>query len=176
MFAKINVADVTAGALRAAVFAFALIAVASSAHAQQKEPSPNAIKIAREILDLKKSVDLFGSMVPGVIERVKGMLAQTNPTLGKDLDAVAANLRKAFAPRTAELMNNISRLYASRFTEAELKEIVTFYRTPTGKKVIALEPEVFEDAVADLKVWQEKFSEVVFARFRAEMKKRGHNL
>ena len=176
MFAKINVAGVTAGAVRAMVLALALIAVTISAHAQQKQPSANAIKIAREILDLKKSADLFGPMVPGVIERVKGILAQTNPTLGKDLDAVAANLRKAYAPRTAELLNNIARLYASRFTEAELKEIVTFYRTPTGKKVIALEPEVFDDAVADLKSWQEKFSEEVFVRFRAEMKKRGHNL
>ncbi len=176
MFSKFSVADVAAGVARAVVLALALIAVAAPAHAQQKEPSANAIKIAREILDLKKSADLFGPMVPGVIERVKGMLAQTNPTLGKDLDAVAANLRKMYAPRTAELLNNISRLYASRFTEAELKEIVTFYRTPTGKKAITLEPEVFDDALADLKSWQEKFSEEVFARFRAEMKKRGHSL
>ena len=104
------------------------------------------------------------------------MLAQTNPTLGKDLEAVAANLRKTFAPRTAELLSDIARLYASRFTEAELKEIVTFYRTPTGKKVITLEPEVFDDAMTGLKGWQEKFAEEVFARFRAEMKKRGHDL
>jgi hypothetical protein len=176
MFAKISIAGVTAGAVRAVVLVIALIAMAASTHAQPNQPSANAVKIAREILDLKKSVDLFGSMVPGVIERVKGMLVQTNPTLGKDLDAVAAGLRRTFAPRTADLMNNIARLYASRFTETELKEIVAFYRTPTGKKVIAFEPDVFEDAVADLKVWQEKFSEEVFARFRAEMKKRGHNL
>ena len=176
MFAKTNVADVMAGAVRAAVLVLALIAMAVSAHAQQKEPSASALKIAREILDLKKSADLFGPMVPGVIERVRGMLSQTNPALGKDLEAVAAGLRKTFAPRTAELLNNISRLYASRFTEAELKEIVTFYRTPTGKKVITLEPEVFDDAMAGLKGWQEKFAEEVFARFRAEMKKRGHDL
>jgi hypothetical protein len=176
MFAKINVANVTAAVARAAFLALALIAVVAPASAQQKEPSASAIKIAREILDLKNTGELFGPMVPGVIERVKGMLAQTNPTLGKDLDAVAATLRKTFAPRTAELLNDIARLYASRFTEAELKEIVTFYRTPTGKKVITQEPEVFDDAMAGLKGWQEKFSEEVFARFRAEMKKRGHDL
>ena len=176
MFAKINVADVTAGAVRAAFLAFALIAVAAPSHAQQKEPSPGAIKIAREILDLKNTADLFGPLVPTVVDRVRGMLAQTNPTLGKDLEAVAANLRKTFAPRTAELLSDIARLYASRFTEAELKEIVTFYRTPTGKKVITLEPEVFDDAMTGLKGWQEKFAEEVFARFRAEMKKRGHDL
>jgi len=174
MFAKINLADVTAGAVRAAFLALALIAATTSAHAQQ--PSANAMKIAREILDLKNTGTMFGSVVPGVIDRVKNMLSQTNLTLRKDLEAVAANLNKVFAPRTADVMNEITRLYASRFTEAELKEIVTFYRTPTGKKVITLEPEVFDDAMAGLKGWQEKFAEEVFSRFRAEMKKRGHDL
>ena len=119
---------------------------------------------------------MFRPMVPGVIERVRSMLLQTNPTLRKDLDEVAANLNKVFAPRTADVLNEIARLYASRFTEAELKEIVTFYRTPTGKKVITLEPEIFDDAMAGLKGWQEKFAEEVITRFRAEMKKRGHDL
>jgi uncharacterized protein len=172
MLARINVANI--GAVRAALLALVLIAVAVPGHAQQ--PSANALKIAREILDLKNTNILFGPMVPGVIERVKGMLSQTNPTLRKDLDAVAANLNKAFAPRTTDLMNEIARLYASRFTEAELKEIVTFYRSATGKKAISLEPQIFDDAVAGLQSWQEKFAEEVIARFRAEMKKRGHDL
>lgn len=181
MFAKITVADVLAGAVRAAFLALALVAVMASARAEQKtqapsEPSANAVKIAREILDLKNSAYLFEPMVPGVIERVKGMLLQTSPTLRKDLDDVALNLRKMFAQRTTDLMSEIARLYASRFTEAELKEIVTFYRTPTGKKVIELEPQIFDDAVNGLKGWQEKFAEEVIARFRAEMKKRGHDL
>ena len=77
------------------------------AHAQQK-PSPAAVKIAREILDLKNAAALFEPMVPGVIERVKACCLQTNPTLRKDLDEVAANLRKVYAPRTAELLNEIA--------------------------------------------------------------------
>ena len=89
---------------------------------------------------------------------------------------MAENLRKAFAPRTNDLLNDISWLYATRFSEAELKEIVTFYRTPTGKKVIVEEPIVFDDAMTGLKGWQEKFAEEVIARFRVEMKKRGHDL
>lgn len=174
MFAKFSVADIAVRAVRATFVAVALIAVASSARAQ--EPSANAIKIAREILDLKNTGMLVNPMIPGVIERVKGMLAQTNPTLRKDLDAVADSLRKAYAPRTLELMNNVARLYASRFTEAELKEILTFYRSATGKKVIETEPQIFEDAVAGLQGWQDKFAEEVITRYRGEMKKRGHDL
>jgi hypothetical protein len=176
MFAKINLAAVAARAMRAVLFVFALVAVAGVAHAQQKPPSPAAVKIAQEILDLKNTAELFRPMVPGVIERVKGMLTQTNVMLRKDLDEVAANLNKVFAPRTSELLNQFAIVYASRFTEAELKEIVTFYRSATGKKVIVLEPQVFEDAMAGLDGWQEKFAEEVITRFRAEMKKRGHDL
>lgn len=174
MFAKFSVAGVAARALYAPFLAFALIAVSLPAFAQ--EPSANAIKISREILDLKNTGMLVNPMVPGVIERVKGMLAQTNPALRKDLDAVADNLRKVYAARALELMNNVARLYASRFTEAELKEILTFYRSATGKKVIEVEPQIFEDAVAGLQGWQDKFAEEVITRFRGEMKKRGHDL
>lgn len=177
MFAITKVA--VAGAARFALLAVALIALGEAARAEPKlpaEPSANAMKIAREILDLKNSGYLFQPMVPGVIERVKSMLLQTNPTLKKDLDDVAANLRKVYAPRFNELMTDIAWLYASRFTEAELKEIATFYRTALGKKVIELEPRIFDDAMLGLPKWQEKLSEEVIARFRAEMKKRGHDL
>jgi hypothetical protein len=178
MFAHLNVAPIAAGFMRAACLAFALSAMAVSAHAQQSapEPSANALKMAREIIDLKNATVVFEPMVPSVIDRVKAMLAQTNPALIKDLDDVANNLRKAFAPRTADLLADISWVYASRFSEAELKEILTFYRTPTGKKVITQEPQVFDDAMAGLPGWQDKFSEEVIERFRVEMKKRGHDL
>ena len=179
MFAKIKVADVMAGAARVTLLAVALIALGGTALAEQKpppEPSPAAMKIAREIIELKNAAAMFEPMVPGVIERVRTMLLTTAPMARKDLDDVANNLRKAFASRTNDLLNDISWLYATRFSEAELKEIVTFYRTPTGKKVIAEEPIVFDDAMTGLKDWQEKFAEEVIARFRAEMKKRGHDL
>jgi uncharacterized protein len=188
MFAKIMATDVMAGAARVALLAVMLIAVGGPALAEPKqapqpqliplppEPSANALKIAREILELKQTDAVFAPMVPGVIERVRSMLLQTSPTLRKDLDDVSSNLRKVYAQRTTDLMNDIAWLYASRFTEAEMKEIVTFYRTATGKKVIELEPAVFDDAMNGLKGWQEKFAEEVIARFRVEMKKRGHDL
>lgn len=177
MFANWKVADIMTGVTRVALLAVALTAGLGAAQAQQPaEPSPAAMKIAREIIELKNAKAMFEPMVPGVIERVKNMLLQTNPTVRKDLDDSSDSIRKFFASRTNDLLNDISWLYATRFSEAELKEIVTFYRTPTGKKVIAEEPIVFDDAVNGLKDWQEKFGEEVIARFRAEMKKRGHDL
>jgi hypothetical protein len=186
MFARAKVAAVAAGrfATLAVVFMalFLVLFLALGTEAARAEarsptqPSANAIKVAREILELKDSRFLYEPMVPGVIERVKSMLLQTNPTLGKDLEVVATSLRKTFAPRTNELLTSIATLYASRFSEAELKEIATFYRSPIGKKVIEFEPRIFDEALDGLKGWQENFAEDVIRQFRAQMKKRGHDL
>jgi uncharacterized protein len=179
MIAKVRLAKAFADVARMALIALALVAVAGPAQAQQKpepEPSASAVAMAREIIDLKGSVALFAPVVAGVIERVRTLLLQTNPALRKDLDEVSAMLRKQFEPRTADLLNQFSKFYASTFTEPELKQILAFYRSPTGKKVIAIEPGLLQEAVAGLKDWQEDFAEEVLPRFRAEMKKRGHNL
>lgn len=176
MIANIKIAHVMAGVARALVLAVAVIALSGAAHAESKEPSPAATKLAREILDLKGTAALFVPVIPGVIERVRGMFLQTNPGLRKDLDAVSANLRKEAFPRAEEMMKDLTWLYASSFTEAELKEIATFYRSAAGKKVIDLEPKIFDNAMNALKDWQDAFAEDMIKRFRAEMKKRGHDL
>ena len=178
MIAKVRLAPAVAGIARTALIALALIAIAGPALAEQQapEPSASAVAMAREIIDLKGSTALFSPMVAGVIERVRALHLQTNPSLRKDLDEVSATLRKQFEPRTADLVGQFSKFYASAFTEPELKQILAFYRTPTGKKVIAVEPGLLQDAVAGLKDWQEDFGEEVLGRFRVEMKKRGHDL
>ena len=102
---------------------------------------------------------------------------QTNPTLQRPLDEVAASLRKEYAKRVAtELGGTLAKLYATRFTEAELKTVLAFYKSTAGRKVIDEEPRVFEQFVQHLKDWQDKFAEEVLGRFRVEMKKRGHEL
>jgi hypothetical protein len=182
-----RIAKATATLARMMLLGLVLAAIAGPAPAEQKkqqqkqsqnpgQPSAAAQKLAQEILALKHSDELFVPMVPGVIERVKLMHLQTNPALKKDLDEVAEQLHKVFEPRADQLMVEVAWLYAARFTEAELKQILTFYQSPTGQKVIEQEPLVLEEAMAGLKGWQEKFAEEVLSRFRVEMKKRGHDL
>ena len=159
----------------ATLLTFALIVMGSVGYAQQK-PTTAAIALAREIITLKGSTSMIDPIVTGVIEKIKYMHLQTNPMLSKPLNEVAAQLSKEFAQVTADLKSDVASIYASRFTEAELKLILAFYKTPAGQKVIKEEPVVFDVIVQQLKVWQERFGEEVLARFRAEMKKRGHEL
>ena len=62
------------------------------------------------------------------------------------------------------------------FTEQELKDILAFYKTPLGKKLIVEEPKGVDEATKRVDDWANKFAEEVLAKMRAEMKKKGHNL
>lgn len=157
------------------LFLFALVLAAAPARAQQ-QPSANAMAMAKEIIALKGSAAGYNVVGAGVIEQSKAVLLQTNPTLSKDLNEVAAKMRTDFAARMAEPLNDAAKLYASGFTEQELKEILAFYKSATGKKVIEKEGQIFEASMTNLDSWASKFAEEVLGRMRAEMKKRGHEL
>jgi uncharacterized protein len=159
---------------RVALIALALTAVAGAARAQ--EPSPAAIKLARELIDLKGATRMWDPIIPGVIEQAKGVFLQTNPGLNKDLSEVANLMRNEYAPRTGELSVMVARLYAQRFTEPELQEALAFYKTPIGRKITTEEPKVLDDSFAQVQQWSQRFSEEVIRRMREEMKKKGHDL
>jgi hypothetical protein len=152
----------------------ATIMAATPAFAQQ--PSAAAMTIAREIVDMKKAADLFAPVIVGVVERNKLNFLQTNPNLQRDLDAVAAQLRGEYASRQAEIKENIARIYAVRFTEAELKEVAAFYKSPIGKKMTDEEPKFVDDTMRFMDEWTSKLADEVMGRFRTEMKKKGHEI
>jgi hypothetical protein len=162
--------------------AMMLFATASSTFAQPApaapaaQPSANAIALARELITLQGGATLYESVVPGVIEQVKNLFMQTNPMLQKDLNDTAAKLRTDLQPRSAELMNQVATLYASRFTEQELKDVVAFYKTPLGKKMTEEEPKVIDQSMSLAQNWGNKLSEEVIALMRVEMKKKGKDL
>ena len=96
--------------------------------------------------------------------------------LGKDLNEVAASLRTEYVPRGAELLNEAASIYASRFTEQELKDALTFYKSPLGRKLLTEEANALDQSLKNAQVWADKLSEEVIARIRSEMKKRGHEI
>src|SRR5204862_243306 len=100
---------------------------------------------------------------------------QTNPQLSKDLTDVGTTLRAEFSPKRDELIGEAAKRYAQRFSETELKELVAFYKTPTGKKMQAQEPLVLDETFNFIQQWAPRVGEEVMNCFRAEMKKKGHN-
>ncbi len=152
----------------------ACLAFVGAARAQQ--PTPAALALAKELVVLKGGGAMFDRLIPGVIERAKQSFVPTNPQLIGPLNQVAAQLNKEYDAKRVDLFNELARVYAQHFTEAELKDILAFYKSPAGRKMLSEEPKAVEQSLKAAQDWAAKFSDVVLQRFRAEMKKKGHDL
>lgn len=158
-----------------AALAISVVVMSSTAQAQ-KSPSAEQMVAAKELTQLVGAADLSKPLIAGVVEQAKVVFLQQNPALSKDLNEIAAQIREELEPRTAEFTDEVARLYATRFTEQELKAIVAFYKSPVGKKMQAQQPLIVNASGQFAQEWAGRLSDVAINKMRDELKKRGHNL
>ncbi len=160
---------------RPVVIAVALAAGVPAANAQQPPP-PAAMLVAKQLVTATGATAVFNPLIAGVVEQAKLLFLQQNPALAKDLNEVAAKLRTDLQPRFREITDEVAKLYATNFSEQELKDILIFYQSPAGKKLLSTQPKVIDSSMAFAQNWANKLSDEVIAKMRDEMKKRGHAL
>jgi uncharacterized protein len=157
-----------------ATVTFALAILGSAAQAQQ--PTPAALATAKEIVVVTGGVTLFNPLIPGVVEQAKLLLLQQNPNLSRVLTEVGDKMRTDLAPRLDELINEMARLYAVRFSEQELKDLLAFNKSALGKKLLAEQPQIVDASLKFAQTWSTTLSDEVVAKMREELKKRGYAL
>jgi hypothetical protein len=165
-----------AAGLALALAMAALPAAAQQAAAPPKAASPAAIAAAKEILAMKNASAMYQNAVPNIVQQTKDTLLQTNLNYQKDLNEVAVIVAKNLAGREKEIGEGMAQIYASEFTEQELKDLVTFYKSPLGQKLLANEPRAIQSSMAYMNQWAQQFGEIVNGEFRAEMRKRGKQI
>lgn len=172
------------GLLSAAALAGGLALAAAPAMAQQqlppmpkvKQSTPAAIGYAKEILTMKNVAVMYAGAVPGIIEKTKTGLLQQYLNYQKDLDEVALVVAKQFAGSEKEIGDGMAQIYAAEFSEQELKDLVTFYKTPLGQKLLIAEPTAINGSLQYMQQWAQQFGVIVNGQFKTEMKKRGKDI
>ena len=141
-----------------------------------KEASPAAIAAAKEILTMKNASAMYANAVPNLVQQTKNVLLQSNLNYQKDLNEVAEIVAKNLAGREKEIGDGMAQVYANEFTEQELKDLVTFYKSTLGQKLLSNEPRAIQFSMSYMNQWAQNFAEQVNAAFRAEMRKRGKQI
>jgi hypothetical protein len=164
----------------AATIALAAIGLARTATSQGvAEPpkvSPAQLAIAKQIVEIKGVKSMFAPLVRGVVQKTKDSVLQSNVMWGKDLNEIALQIEKEYQPRGEEIVDATARFYASHFTEPELKQVLAFYQSPVGQKMLVEEPKALDESMAYAGSWGDNLSIEVMSKLRAEMKKRGHDM
>jgi uncharacterized protein len=174
--------------LSATGLALGLALTAVPAVAQQKQPAPApsaaplkqgtpaAIAAAKEILAMKNASAMYANAIPNLVDQTKNVLLQNNLNYQKDLNEVAVIVAQKLAGREKEIGDGMANIYANEFSEQELKDLVTFYKSPLGQKLLATEPRAIQFSMSYMNQWAQNFAEVINSEFRAEMRKRGKQI
>ncbi|MBM1174006.1 DUF2059 domain-containing protein [Microvirga arabica] len=161
-------------ASRLAATSVALFMLASPVFAQA-QPSASHMALAREVAITSGMTRSFDAMVEPFLDQLQQMNV-TRPEIKQDLDQVVAQIRPELDKEKQKMVDNAARAFASRMTEAELKTISDFYKSPAGKKYVETQPGILDDVVRDLATWTQQTAQFVMTRAREEMGKRGHQL
>jgi uncharacterized protein len=141
-----------------------------------KQASPAAMAAAKEILAMKNASAMYANAVPNIVQQTKDQLMQSNLNYQKDLNEVAVVVAQKLAGREKEIGEGMANVYANEFTEQELKDLVAFYKSPLGQKLLGSEPRAIQFSMSYMNQWAQNFAETVNGEFRGEMRKRGKQI
>ncbi|MGH6727289.1 MAG: DUF2059 domain-containing protein [Pseudolabrys sp.] len=141
----------------------------------QDAGSPQALQAAQEL----------ASIITGdtIVQMSSALTAQLWPRIesqfGSKVDAATmADLRTEFertlASSTAEMMKDAPAIYARHFSAQELHDLLTFYKSPTGKKALQVMPTVMADVTTQMMPRMEAFEQKLNTRLEAVMQKHGY--
>lgn len=170
---------------RLAAASLAMLLSVGAAIAQAPAPSPSApvasvsqshLQAGREVVTGSGMSRSFDAILPQFVTEVRQTFTTTRPELTKDLNEVIEQVRPEIEARKEEMVTTAAQVFASRLTEAELKDIGTFFNSPSGKRYVETQPLILDEMFKEMQAWTQRLSEFVVTRIRAEMKKRGHDI
>ncbi|MGP0105067.1 DUF2059 domain-containing protein, partial [Rhodoblastus sp.] len=132
------------------------------------------VAIARSLIDAIHFDATFKQIIPTLMKQIRDILVRQDPSIAKDLDAMLPRFEAKSYQRLDDLKAQMAKVYASRLTESELKDIAAFYQTPTGARLIALQPELAAQGMALGRAWGKEIAGEVIEEMKAELRKQGH--
>lgn len=120
---------------------------------QAQEFSEKHLKLAYQAVFITRTSRAYNEVIPNLVRRAKAQLVEKYPKLEREINQVIEESALKLAERQDELDLAISRNWAARYSEAELREITDFYATPTGTKLARQNTELIAAGLEEARKW-----------------------
>ena len=160
----------------------ALAGQPAAAQQQQQAPAlkqgtPACMAAASEILQMKNAAAMYANAVPNIVAADQGPAALDQPQLSEGSQrGCRRSSPRSWPASEKEIGEGMAQIYCNEFTEQELKDLVAFYKSPLGQKLLTSEPRAIQFSMSYMNGWAQNFAETVNGEFRAEMRKRGKQI
>jgi uncharacterized protein len=142
----------------------------------QTQPSRDQLAAAGELATVARLDESMRSILPMIMQQLKPAVVQGRKEVERDFDTLNPVLIGAMNDRMKEFIELIAVIYANHFTAAELRDIVAFYRTPTGQKFVQSQAPLAQQAMSAGQQFAQKLIVDMQERMKQELRKKGHTL
>ena len=155
----------------AAILAFAMLALPHPAAAQALDPVFEQ--------DIKKMLEVTGAMRLGeqmsgtILQQMSQSMRQANPNIPPRMFEIATEVTQAlFIKEFPSLLPKLVATYAKVLTHDEVKQLLAFYATPLGKRMIEVMPALQQAGAQAGQEWAQQLvpqlQSELLARFKQE--------
>jgi len=158
----------------AAIVIAALALAAPVPAGAQNAADPVALAKAKELLQVSNLIAMRDQMVALVEAQIAALVLDANPGDDDKVDrAVSDVIRPALKRRIPEYLDLAAGIYADHFTRAELDQLVAFYKSPLGQKLVREQGELVPDMTKMSKDWVNRVGNEVLRDAADDFAKRG---
>ena len=139
---------------RLAVLALAAVSPLYSGAAFAQEVSDAHLAASRAAVAAIRATDTFDGILPQAADALKSEMIQRNPDLEQLIVEIVDAESIKMASRRGDLEKEAALAYAKIFSEQELKDITTFYSSPSGIKLLSDGPIATREVYNAADIWQ----------------------
>jgi hypothetical protein len=110
---------------------------------------------------------------PAIEREVRGKSPNIEQSTLAELRTEFENIQMRYM---AGVMADAPKIYARHFTAAELRDMLAFYKTPTGQKTLKVMPQVMSDTLAMIMPQMQGLQAQIITAFQEVLRKRGIDL
>lgn len=132
---------------------FAVLLLACPLASARADDDADRHGAAQAVLEQLHSADMIGNIVPSIVAQVRLNVTHNDPDLVKQFDAYAPHLRSDAEATRPALMEKLADVYARTFTVEELRDMLAYYKSPVGQRIIAMQGSINHDMLAVARDW-----------------------
>ena len=134
------------------------------------------LNLAYEAVFITRTSRAYNEVLPNLARRAKAQLIEKYPNLENDINQAVDESAIKLAERQRELDLAISRNWAKRFSESELREISAFYATHAGTKLAKQNTELIAIGLEEARKWGAEIGNDLILDVRQKLQASGHKL
>ncbi len=133
--------------------------------------------LIRELLEVTGAFAIADQMIDATSQNMATQVKTLRPDIPSEaIDMIFEEVRRTFAASRDEFATAMVAIYGRHFTSDEISDLLAFYQTPTGRKLVQAQPQIVQDSLAIGQQWGLAVGQEAVQNVRRRLQKEGYDL